>query len=209
MGAAATILLPWLWPVYPAPGVFRSKDKARAYHCERAQHEAPSHRTTARVEPPPARGEFRKADLIVCTQPVLPERLRAPEDEVLLRTLDDRTRQIAAAAHALRPELQARTWLVEAHDGSTAVSAKLRFATQNALMEHGLAVSDRTPVLGYGDMQVVTRMGPAAAHPAACSRYSDNGSLLENDVLLVILRPDARATTLAAGVCEQGRWTWL
>jgi len=209
MGVIVTALLPWLWPVYPAPGVFRSKEEARAYHCERALHDAPSHRTLTRVDTPPNRGEFRKSDLIVCTQPVVPPHLRDPADEVVLRTLQDRTQQLAAAAHALRPELQSHTWLVEAHDPNTAVVAKLRFATQNALMEHGLSVSDRTPVLGAGDIQVVTRMPPVAAHPAACARYAGTGSLQEDDVLLVIIRPDAQATELVGGVCEQGRWTWL
>ena len=209
MASAAAFLLPWLWPVYPAPGVFRSKQAARAYHCERARPDAPSHRTTTRAEPPPPRGDYRQSDLIVCTQPVIPERLRDPEDDVLLRTLDVRTRELAAAAHAVHPDLQQRTWLVEAHDRSSTVSAKLRFATQNALMEKGLAVSDRTPLLGFGDMQVVTRLDPAQAHPTACVRYSATGSLEEDDVLLVILRPDPQATILVGGICAQGRWTWL
>ena len=209
MGSAAAFLLPWLWPVYPAPGVFRSKERSRAYHCERVQLEAPSHRTTQRVEPPPPRGDYRQADLIVCTQPVLPERLRDPRDEVLLGTLDSHTQALTAAAQAVHPDLQQRTWLVEAHDPSSMVSAKIRFATQNALMEKGLAVSDRTPLLGFSDMQVITRLPPAEAHPAACSRYAQTGALNEDDVLLVIVRPDAQATSLVGGVCTQGRWSWL
>ena len=114
--------------------------------------------------------------------------------------------QVAAAQ---RPDLDARTWLVEAHYPSASVASKISFATKNALVELGLSVSDRMATLAAGDVDVIVRMSPEDAYPAACRRYFASGSLGADDALLSVILRDTQATILHAGLCEQGQWTWL
>ncbi len=202
-------LLVFVSPKDPAPGLLHSKNEARNLECERLSVEEASRAHPGDVAPPGPRGDYYARSALVCTERLVRPGLRDARDEAILSTLDARSSELAAAADALRPELQGATWLVETYYPDPQVAAKIGFATKNALVFQGLRVSDRTPLLGAGDVQVITRMTPSDAYAAACRRYADNGSLGPDDVLLGVVSLDPRETALHAGLCQQGTWTWL
>ncbi len=193
----------------PAPSMIRTKKQSRTLECERLTAEAGSRRHPGEIIASRPRGDFVHRRAVVCAERLAKPGLRPARDEAILADLDDRATELAAAAASLRPDLKERTWLVETYYPSAQVSSKLAFATKNALMLQGLSVSDRTPVLGAGDVGVLTRMSPDKAYPAACERYYAIGSLGEDDALLAVVSRDRRETTLHAGLCTRGQWIWL
>lgn len=205
---AAVWIVPF-WGPDPSPSLTRSKDAARRYECEWVTPEDAKRRFPGRVKEDRSRGDFVERKVVVCTQPVLGPDVRHPRDAAILRHLDATTAELASAAASLRHDLRDRTWLVEVFYPNAQVSPKIGFASKTALMEGGLRVSDRTPVLGAGDVETLTRMPPARAYPAACTRYADTGSLGADDALLAVLVRDPRETILHAGVCADGQWMWL
>lgn len=202
-------LFPFVSPKDPGPGLLRSKEAARRLACEHTTVEAAADEFPGRLSPRRPRGGYIERSVVVCRENWMRPGLRSAADEAVLGGLSDTASGLARDAGASFPELEGHTWLVEAHHPSEAVSAKVRFATQNALMEQGLAVSDRTPVLSAGDIDVLLRMAPSEAYGAACRRYSDNGTLREGQALLAVVQRDRRETLLHAGLCVDGRWTWL
>jgi hypothetical protein len=203
------LLIPALVTPDPAPGLFRSRERARSFECERMEADAAMRRYPGEVRPARPRGEYMERSALVCTQRLMRPGLRDDRDEAILSSLDPLVTELTGAAGDLHREVAGRTWLVEVYYPSAPVSAKLAFATKNALVGKGLSVSDRTPVLSAGDVDVLTRMAPEEAYPAACRRYADNGSLGADDVLLAVVSRDPRETTLHAGLCTDGRWAWL
>ncbi len=193
----------------PAPGVFKSKDSARRYECERLDVEAAHRQYPGQVAAPGPRGDYVERSALVCSERLVRPGLRSDQDEAILYSLEEHTSELSQLATSLHPELESSTWLVEAYYPSTEVAAKLSFATKNALVAQGLRVSDRSPILGFDDIDVITRMPPFQAYPAACSRYFANGSLGEDDALLGLVLLDPRETLLHAGLCTGGSWTWL
>ncbi len=135
--------------------------------------------------------------------------LRKAQDEAILSALQELTSGLVVAAHSLRPDLAQKTWLVETHYPSGPVAAKIAFAVKNDLVTRCLRASDRTPILGVGDVDVITRMAPEQAYPTACERYLATGSLGPDDALLAIVNLDPRETILHAGICTGGQWEWL
>ena len=202
----ATLLAPL---VDPAPGLYRTVERSRQLGCERASIAEGVAEFPGRVLPSGPRGDFVERGLVVCRERLLAPGVRSDRDEAVLIGLQTRALDIAAAAGSIRPDLQEQTWLVEVNDPSGPMVDKLAFAVKNALMEQGMAVSDRRPRLAIGDIEVLTRMEPGAAYPAACQRYQEVGSLRENDVLLAVVTRDIRDTALHAGLCVRGEWTWL
>ncbi len=196
-------------PKDPAPGVLHSKSSTRNMECERMSAEAASRKYPGEVARPGPRGDLYPRSALVCTERFMRLGLRSDKDEAILSTLDQRSTELALAAGSLRPDLDGSTWLVEAYYPGNQVASKISFATKNALVAQGLRVSDRTPLLGAGDIQVITRMAPSAAYPAACQRYFENGSLGQDEVLLGVVSRDPRETILHAGLCTNGQWTWL
>jgi hypothetical protein len=203
------VLLPFFTPSDPAPSLTRKKSRAYNLDCERMDAESGSRLYPGLIEEPKPRGDYVERSVVVCRERLTRPGLRLPGDEAVLSALQERTVELAEATASARPDLQDRTWLVEAHHAIPPVVAKVTFATKNALMGQGLVVSDRTPALSAGDVDVLTRMPPDEAHPAACRRYADNGSLHEGDALLVVVQRDVRETALHAGLCDAGVWTWL
>lgn len=196
-------------PDDPAPSVLNTKASTRTLECERLGVDEASRAYPGEVAAPGPRGDYFPRTALVCHERFMRQGLRSDKDEAVLSELDARTTQLAYAADALRPDLKGSTWLVETYYPSAQVSAKLAFATKNALVAQGLRVSDRTPTLAAGDVQVITRLDPDDAYPAACQRYFANGSLGPDDALLGVLTRDPRETVLHAGVCAGGQWTWI
>lgn len=193
----------------PAPGLFRTVEGSRQLGCASLGVREGVARYPGRVSPEAPRGDYVDRRLVVCEQRALRAGLRRPRVEAVLGDLELRAQEIASAAGSLRPDLQQRTWLVEVHDPSPQMVTKIGFAVKNALIDKGVAVSDRTPKLAIGDLDVLTRMEPGLAYPAACKRYAATHTLGPEHVLLSVITRDPRETLLHAGTCADGNWTWL
>jgi hypothetical protein len=193
----------------PAPGVLRSKEYHRRLECERLSAEAASRERPGQIPPARPRGEYQDRTALICKQRVLRDGLRTPRDEAVLASLDTTMADFARTAVSNRPDLAGRTWMVEVFHPSAQVSAKVAFAGKNALMQQGVAATDRVPLLGAGDLDVLTRLPPEQAYPGACLRYWTTGGLRADDALLAIVSLDPRETSLHLGVCTDGTWTWL
>lgn len=206
---AGLVFLPFLSPKDPGPGLLRSKAASRQLDCDRLSTLEAQKRFPGKVRPTAPRGDYIERGAVACRQRLVRPGLRSKRDEAVLRTLDATSLEVARAAVSLRPELEEHTWMVDVYHPSAVVSAKVAFAHKNTLMGQGVAVSDRTPVLSAGDVDVITRMAPAAAYPTACRRWKDTGAVGEGQVLLGIVNRDPRETLLHAGICTDGRWTWI
>jgi hypothetical protein len=101
------------------------------------------------------------------------------------------------------------TWLVDVHYPEPTVAGKIAFATKVALVQRGIAVSDRMPSLAAGDVRVLSGMGPTEAYPVACQRYRAEGALADGQVLLAVTLLHPQETQLHAGVCAGGVWRWV
>lgn len=203
------LILPFVIRPDPAAGLRHNKDFARRYECSSVSAEVGDARRPGQVEVSAPRGDYVERSAVICTERLLRPGLRAPRDEAILSRMDALTAELASSAAGRRPDLGARTWLVETYYPSAAVSSKLAFATKNALMAQGLKVSDRAPVLSAGDVEVLTRLDPEAAYPAACLRYASLGGLDGDHALLAVMSLDSRETILHAGLCADGAWTWI
>jgi hypothetical protein len=193
----------------PAQGVFRSRGDVGNMECERVPVPVAVARYPGVVPPPDPRGDLVERQVLICTERLMDKDLRSPADEAILSNLNETAQEIAAMATASRPGLKDATWLVDSHTADPAVSAKLSFATKNALVKQGLKVSDRTPILGFDDIRVITRLPPMDAWSAACFRYAETGSLGKDDALLASMVLNPNETIVHTGVCAQGVWTWL
>lgn len=203
------LFLPPLVHKDPAPGLTMSRARSRTLECERMTAEVASRSYPGQVRATRPRGEYVERSALVCAERLVRPGLRTDQDAAILYALDPLVNDLTASAADLHPELADHTWLVEAFYPSGQVSAKLSFAAKNALVERGLQVSDRTPTLSAGDVDVLTRMAPQEAYPSACRRYTDNGSLRAGDALLAVVSRDPRETILHAGLCTDGQWSWL
>jgi len=201
--------IPFLQLNDPAPNIVRSRDRARNLVCVRVEPLQGAVEYPGRIQPPRPRGDDADRSTLVCRERLLRRGLRAPRDEAVLNTLEDRAQDVALRVSSLDPALRDRTWLVETFYDHPEVLDKISFATQNALMAQGLSVSDRHPKVAPGDVEVLTRLDPMEAYPAACARYQATGSVSGTDALLALVALDRRATELQAGLCVDGRWTWL
>lgn len=196
-------------PQDPAPSLVRSKTDSRQLECERLDVQTGSEERPGQIAPTKPRGEFQDRSAVLCQERFVRSGLRKAQDEAVLRELEGTASSLAGAAVAEHPELDGRTWLVEVHYGHGDVAHKVDFATKNALVAQGVPVSDRMPRLGAGDVEVLTRLEPLEAYPAACRRYADNGSLGSADALLAVVSLDRRSAELHAGTCVDGAWSWL
>lgn len=192
----------------PLPYPVLRDRRARDLDCDVLGVLAASERHPGRVASPRPRGDYLDRTVLACKQHVLRTGLRSPREAAVLTRLHALTTAVAQRA-AVLPGLGGRTWLVEANDVTAPLTAKVRFATQNALMEAGLTVSDRLPRLGPSDIQILGPRSPLTSWPAACTRVHQTGTLSPRDALLVVTPLDARQTTLQAGVCADGTWQWL
>lgn len=192
-----------------APSGVKTQDAARNYDCSYLSVQATEQLLPGRIPLTPGRGEGVERNSLLCTELLIEHWRRRPQDEAVLRNLTLHSREVAEAATSTRPDLAERTWLVEAFHPSTVVTSKLVFAAKAALMEQGVAVSDRAPLLAVGDIDEIVRLPPTEAYREACRRYARTGSLRDTDALLAVVQVDPRETALHAGVCEDGNWSWL
>jgi hypothetical protein len=205
----ALFLVPVITPANPVPGLRGTKSESRDLECERLSLETGQRLHPGEIAEPKPRGDYIDRDVVVCRERLMDPGDRPVRDEAILSTLDATATAFASEALALRPDLEGRTWLVETYYPSPQVSAKIAFATKNALVGQGLRVSDRTPTLQAGDIDVITRMSPTDAYPTACRRYAAGGTLEPGDALLAVVSRDPRETILHAGLCAEGQWQWL
>ena len=202
-------LLPFLILDDPAPSMIRSRDHAHSLDCEWLSTANAVRRYPGEIETSGPRGDFMERSAVICRERLMRPGLRSARDEALLSSLESWTAELAVLTQAVQPELQGRTWLVEVFYPSTQVSGKISFATKNMLVAQGLKVSDRTPTLAVGDIDVLTRLTPEQAYPAACQRYHATGGVGDDDVLLALVSRDHRETALHVGLCSRGHWSWL
>ena len=193
----------------PTPGMTRSKTWTRTLECERISVDEANRTYPGQIMEPAPRGDYVERTMLACRQHLMRPGLRDPRDEAILRTLESTAAEMALAARAERPDLHDATWIVQTYYPNPMVSAKLSFATKINLMQQGLRVSDRDPVLGATDVQTITRMHPDEAYPHACARYFETGTVRSEDALLAVMIRDPLETIMHAGVCTQGEWSWL
>lgn len=203
------MFLPSLVKPDPVPGLTVSREVSRRLECEHVSAEVGKQRYPGIIETERPRGDFLTRSALICAERLVRPGLRPDRDEAILSTLEDTVTDVSAGAADRYRDLAGRTWLVDAFYPSAQVTAKLVFATKNALAAQGLQVSDRAPLLSAGDLDVILRMAPDEAFPAACARWAANGSLRPQDALFAVVSRDARETILHGGVCVDGRWSWL
>lgn len=203
------VLMPFVYGPDPARGFLRTREQSNNLDCELMSAETGAQRYPGQVPTARPRGEFIERRAVSCKERLMAPGSRTPQDDAILLSLEALTTELASSVASLRPDLADRTWLVETHYPSGQVAGKIGFATKNALVAQGLQVSDRTPILGVGDVEVITRMTPDLAYPTACQRYAATGSIGADDVLLAVVSLDPRETILHAGICLEGHWAWL
>lgn len=205
----ALTILPMLLPPDPAPGLSRSKERSRSMDCIRISAEEASAHYPGQVITSDGRGDYVERTAMICRQRLMRPGLRDARDEAVLNALDATTLNLATSAEARRPDLREHTWLVDAYYPNAKVGSKITFSTKNALMGLGLQVADRTLALNATEVEIIQRLHPDEAYPAACRRYAENGTLGKEDALLAVVSRDRRATVLHAGLCVDGVWAWI
>lgn len=192
----------------PAPGFLVSMADSRRIVCERASVEEAKKLHPGVLAAGYPRGDFIERSAVLCAEPIVGAEQRNPRDAAILSDLSASVQGLTAQVAAL-PGSEAHTWMVEVHYPNPAVVSKVSFAAKGALLNQGLAASDRLPVLGVGDIEVLSVTPPLEAYAMACRRYFAPGRLEPSDAVLSLLVLDSRETTLHAGACVKGRWTWL
>jgi len=193
----------------PASELFYSKERTRRLSCEQVSLDQALQELPGRVRARRPRGDFVERDVQICRERVLRRGLRAPRDEAILDHLSQLTPDLVSAATTSRPDLADATWLVQVHYPNPQVASKIDFAAKNALVGEGKLVSDRTPLLSATDLRVITSLKPSKSYGVACKRYAQTKAMGSGDALLAIVSRDSQETTLHAGLCANGKWSWL
>lgn len=193
----------------PIGAILPSEIDPADLECEPISTEAARILAPGQVPEPSARGDFIERRAVICRERLMARGERPPRDDAILSTLNTTAAELTGLVAALDGPLAGRTWLVEVYHPDPRVSLKVSFAMKNALLDRGLAVSDRAPTLAAGDVEVIGRTEPARAWPLACARYAATGSVGPGDALMGVALRDRRETQLHVGVCADGRWRWL
>ena len=192
----------------PAPSLTVSKKESRSLECKRLTEVSAHEQQPGLVSEPAPRGSFMDIQVVHCHEVLMQIGERPLREEAILSDLSSRVATIAETARSLESAKDKR-WMVDVSYPAPGVAAKIAFATKTALLDRSLYVSDRVPVLAAGDLLVLARLDARQAYPLACQRYVAEGSLSDNDALLVVALIDARETVLHAGLCTAGEWRWL
>lgn len=193
----------------PSAGIFRDRQDARNLDCVRLGQAEAHARYPAEVPAPPARGTAKVTDAVACTRRFMRHGERPARDELILSSLRQTVGGLVQTARAAVPATTPVTWHVDAFYPDANVAAKISVAAKTELVEHGLQVSDRVPLLAAGDIAVLGRLPPKEAYSLACARYFTENILADDHVFLGLMIVDAREGQLHAGLCERGQWKWL
>lgn len=193
----------------PIGGVLPPGIALEDLECEPLSVDEARVRAPGQIAEPSPRGDFIERRAVFCRERLMPRGARPPRDDAILSTLGAQATELTGLVAALEGPLQARTWMVEVYHPEPKVTAKVAFAMKTALLDRGLAVTDRAPTLAAGDVEVIGRTEPARAWPLACTRYAATGSVGPGDALMGVALRDRRETQLHVGVCADGRWRWL
>lgn len=192
----------------------------RPFDCEPITMAGARQRAPGQLGEASARGDYFERRAVICRERLMStgvrrseqqagKGLRQAKDDAVLMQLRATSSAVARLVSELPAEQQKRTWLVEAYYPQVAVGQKIGFAVKNALLDHGLRVTDRAPTLAAGDIEVIGHLDKSEAYPLACLRYRASGSLGPTDALVAVVSLDSRETTLHTGVCVDGQWSWL
>jgi hypothetical protein len=193
----------------PSPGITLSKAESRRLECERTTLEHAGKLFSGEVAKARPRGEFIERSAMICAETIMQPHQRAPLDHAILNNLENTIDAIATLAHTRYTQHHKKLWHVESFYPNPQVASKLAFALKNALVTRGLKVSDQTPTLAFGDIDVLSRLPPDESYPLACQRYLAAESLSNDDVLISLVLRDRRETILHAGLCANGQWQWI
>lgn len=193
----------------PATHLTERRRDARNLDCVRMTHAAAHELFRPRIPEPPARSSAPDADALVCRRRIMSAGERPPRDEAILSNLSRTVGEIAELASARGGQAGGITYLVETFYPDAEVGSKVSVAARTHLAERGQRVSDRVPLLAAGDLVVLGRLPPQEAYRLACARYFAQKSLGPDQALLAFMLVDGRETSLHAGLCKDGEWTWL
>jgi hypothetical protein len=191
----------------PIDGLLPAKADLRDLDCTPLTTKGAARLAPGQV-PLPERGDRLTRRAVICRERLLKHGTRPPQDDAILMQLRATAAEFAVLTGA-EPGWDTRRWMVEVIHPRSAVAQKISFATKNALLDLGRNVTDRTPTLAAGDIEVIGRLSPDRAWPLACLRYRAVESMGPNDALLAVVLRDHRETVLHAGICADGQWRWL
>lgn len=188
---------------------FQSRQDRRSLSCTRMDQAEAARLHPGEVPEPPVRGSnFSVTDALVCQRQILTEGEREGRDEAILSSLGLAVKELVQEASTLEGRPQA-VWHVDAFYPDPRVASKISIAARTLLVEHGLRVSDRVPLLAAGDVAVITHQRLHQGYSTACARFFAEGTLTEQSVFLGLMIVDPRETSLHAGLCSGGVWKWL
>jgi hypothetical protein len=187
----------------PIDGLLPAEVDAAELECEPLSSQGAERLSPGEI-PEPERGDSLDRRAVICRERIMPSNTRRAQDNAILMDLRRQAKTLASVAADTE-----RTWLVEVYYPRPAVAQKINFAVKAALLERDFTVTDRSPALAAGDIEVIGRLSHDRAWPVACLRYRATGSVGPKDALLAVVLRDARETILHAGTCIDGRWRWL
>jgi hypothetical protein len=192
----------------PIQQAWQGREHTRQLECERLSQAEAHRRSPAEVPPPAARtATMMQLDALVCARRVVPWGKSDPRDEVILTTLSDEVAAIVnAAASAIEGDGRV---FVDAFYPQPEIAQKIANATRIGLADAGRRVGSRAPLLAAGDVEVVGAMSLMQALPITCARLKAEGSLTDNDAIVVVAIVRDNETQLHGGVCQKGRFQWL
>jgi hypothetical protein len=197
-------------PIHAAWG---GRSALRDFECERLPQAEAHDRFPASVPAPNARTTVLvEIDALVCGHRIVERDARSPRDEAILSRLGVEVDELSALAS--QRGSSTTHWVVDAHYPNPVLVRKIATASRVALAERGLAVSDTTPLLSAGDVEILRTLPMRDALPHACRRLYETNVLesqsFGDDVaFLSIALLDANETQLHAGTCQKGTFTWL
>jgi hypothetical protein len=190
------------------------RSATRDLECERLDQAEAHRRYPAEVPVTPMKlGTLVTRDAVVCRRMVVPWRDRPTRDGVLLAALGTETTQIAGAvvgALESAGDAHPRTRVfVDAFHPDARMAQKIARASRHALAERGLMTMDLAPLVAAADVDVMADLSFEKALAVGCARLRAEGTLGDDDVLVGVALLREQETTLHAGLCRQGRWSWL
>ena len=182
--------------------------------CERLD-QAEAHRRYPATVPATSMklGTLVTRDAMVCRRMIVPWSERAHREGALLASLSDEAAHMASAvvsavSGAVDGQRTTRVF-VDAFHPDPRMAHKIARASRHALAERGVQTLDLPPLLAAADVDVVATLPLEKAIAVGCARLHAEGTLSPDDVWVGVALLREHETTLHAGLCRQGRWSWL